>query len=503
MKHIVRVITRCNRIIPVLFVAGLGAIASAQFAERVTVIHEWAGEHPNDRFGRVNRAIGDIDGDGVGDVAIASPHNTDGGVEAGKVYIYSGATGFLIRKHLGEEQWNLGNELATVGDVDGDDVQDYIIGAPSGLSGDPVGPGRAFLFSGADGACIASWEGEGDKDRFGRIVAGAGTEMNGGIGDIDGDDIPDFLIGAPNHDSAGVDAGRAYVFSGANPAKPIMTIDGEAAGDQLGLGLGGLGDLDGDGCGDFVVGAPQNVGPGRAYVISGATGEYLFDPLVGDATGVSFGVLFSSGPGDVNRDGTNDIFVTDIANTANGASTGRAYVFSGVDGSPIHTWTGIQSGEGLGVGRGCGDVNFDGHPDLLVCAFSSSVGATNGGRAFVYSGRDGSLLRTMTNITPFDFFGWSAVGAEDVNGDGAIDFLISAALSNAHGVATGRAFLIAGDIFPPTGDLNGDGDVDGTDLLQLLGAWGPCDDCNDCPADFDHDCAVAGSDLIFLLGNWG
>ncbi len=53
------------------------------------------------------------------------------------------------------------------------------------------------------------------------------------------------------------------------------------------------------------------------------------------------------------------------------------------------------------------------------------------------------------------------------------------------------------------GDLNGDGVVDGSDLIQLLGAWGPCDDCKNCPEDLDGDCIVGSPDLIMLLGNWG
>ncbi len=53
------------------------------------------------------------------------------------------------------------------------------------------------------------------------------------------------------------------------------------------------------------------------------------------------------------------------------------------------------------------------------------------------------------------------------------------------------------------GDLDGDGDVDGADLILLLGAWGACDDRADCPADLDLDGAVGPSDLIILLGNWG
>ena len=53
------------------------------------------------------------------------------------------------------------------------------------------------------------------------------------------------------------------------------------------------------------------------------------------------------------------------------------------------------------------------------------------------------------------------------------------------------------------GDLNGDGIVGAADLLLLLSSWGPCADCDDCPADLDGDCIVGASDLVILLANWG
>ena len=53
------------------------------------------------------------------------------------------------------------------------------------------------------------------------------------------------------------------------------------------------------------------------------------------------------------------------------------------------------------------------------------------------------------------------------------------------------------------GDIDGDGEVGVSDLLILLGEWGPCADCNDCPADLDGDCVVGLSDFLILLANWG
>lgn len=476
-------------------------VAPAQFSETVDVIHEWIGEAPNDRMGRVVRVIGDVDGDGVGDIAIGAPNRAEGGVQAGKVYIRSGADGSLIRSHVGAPNDNLGNEIAGVGDLNDDGVPDYVVGAPSGLAAPPVGPGRAFLYSGCDGTVIRMWTGEADGDRFGRIVSGGGNALTGGVGDIDDDKVPDVLIGAPSHDTFASEAGRVYVYSGANLAETIHVVDGFLVDEQFGQAIGGLGDLDDDGFGDFVVGAHQGAtGPGRAYVLSGADASLLLPRLDPDATGSAFGLFFASGPGDVDNDGTPDVFVTDIGDVSSGASTGKAYVFSGVDGSRLLDWTGSTAGEGLGVGRGCGDVDFDGHADLLISAFSSSREVPNGGRSFVFAGQDGRLLRKITSTTSGDYFGWSGTGLGDLNGDGSIDFAISAALSPVGGFQAGRVFVIGGDIFPCVADLDGDGVVGFADVLAILAAWGPCPDC---PEDLDDDDAVGFSDILIALSVWG
>ena len=113
------------------------------------------------------------------------------------------------------------------------------------------------------------------------------------------------------------------------------------------------------------------------------------------------------------------------------------------------------------------------------------------------------------------------VAAETFNGllnDG--NALIKLTPSDAVGECESSFLVVSIDYFTPNedtdangngipddceqaGDLNGDGVVDGADLILLLGAWGACDDCNDCPADLDGSCDVGGSDLILLLGNWG
>lgn len=490
-----------------VLVAGLHLLNSAsigQFIEPVETVHVWTGEVPFDRFGFINRVMGDVDNDGVLDAGVGVPESTAGGANSGKVYIYSGRTGRLIREHLGAPNDFLGWEMSGVGDVNRDGFDDYVIGAPQTFNFSAFfGTGKAYLHSGATGELLHTWTGVAFADTFGLLCAGAGNVIENLSGDINGDGVPDILISAPLHDAAATNAGRVYVYSGANYDEVIHVIDGEGFNDRFGFSVGGLGDLNGDGRGEFVVGA-SNGGPqnrGRAHVFDGATGTQLpFSPFDADATGLNFGHLFSSGPGDVNGDGTFDIFVADISNNVFGVATGRAYVFSGSDGSLIHVWTGEAALEGMGVGRGAGDVNFDGHADIIVSSFRSGLIAEAAGKTFVFSGSDGSILRTITGTIEGDRQGWSTVAIGDVNDDGALDYMISSVGNDDGGTDIGRVYVIAGEFFPCPADLDGDGNVGLSDLLALLAAWGSKPNG---PPDLDGDGNVGLGDLLILLADWG
>jgi hypothetical protein len=154
--------------------------------------------------------------------------------------------------------------------------------------------------------------------------------------------------------------------------------------------------------------------------------------------------MFLSIPGDLNGDGIADVYASDWQNAARGQATGRVYVHSGADGRRLLALTGDAAGEGFGTSPSvAGDVDGDGRPDLIIGSWQYSAAAIGAGRASLYSGKDGRLLQTYTCRTPGDAFGFDAVGLGDVDGDGAVDFLITAAWSGVSGFHSGRVFVIS------------------------------------------------------------
>ena len=297
------------------------------------------------------------------------------------------------------------------------------------------GAGETYVFSGKDGRLLLTLRAEAKGDAFGRKVSG--------LGDVNGDGDNDVIVGAPASDVGGEDAGRAYVFSGKDGAL-LLTLTGEEAGDGFGSSAAGL--FDGDD--EFIVVGAPNAGPqnkGRAYVYSGSSGEIDFI-IDAEETGSQLGGMFVSVVGDVNADGVADIYASDWSDNALGAQTGRIYVHSGANGERLLTLTGEQAGDGFGIGRAdAGDVDKDGHDDLIVGAWQHSGAAPAGGKVYLYSGKDGSLMRAYTSKVQGDTLGFDATGMDDVDGDGTIDFLVTSAWSAIGGARTGRMFILSGE----------------------------------------------------------
>ena len=416
------------------------------FGDDVEVLYSFEGESANDQFGWEGRNAGDIDADGVPDMVISAPYKRAGsedGANAGKIYVYSGATGRLVWTRAGEPRDYLGTSIDTAGDQNQDGFSDVLVGATTWGHG----VGKVYVLSGKDGSILLelrSGEPGGSpepRDSFGWRVSSAG--------DWNRDGVPELLVGAPSSDHSANDAGRVYLFSG-KEGKLLWTASGENENDGFGSCVGASRDCDEQ---VMIIGS-GNAGKkdqGRAFVYEYAGGQarkkYEFDA---DETGVSLG-FFVSIPGDIDGDGRLDYYASDWENCARGRCTGRAYVFSGSTGKRILTLTGESAGDGFG-GSGpaiAGDVDGDDCADLIIGAWKSEQGGATAGKAYLYSGRTGELVRSYECIVPRTTFGFDAVGLGDLDGDGGIDFLITAAWCRGVGEKTGRAFVIAGPVPTP------------------------------------------------------
>lgn len=382
--------------------------AAAQFTDSVEVLFELNAE--GGQFGWAVSELGDVDFDGVGEFIVGS-RSLQGGV------VYSGASGQVLFE-LKDSGTAFGFAIADAGDVNNDGVTDVIGGAPL------LGAGRVAVFSGKDGSVIWNIPGASAGERFGAAVSTAD--------DINQDGFDDFMVGA----DAG--SGAVRIYSGAD-GELLREYLGGTAGARFGSGTATVADLNDDDVDEHVIGAFGAGSFGQAHVHDGRSGDRLFI-LNADSGGAAFGQFFVAGMGDVNADGTADIYVGDYAHAS---QRGRAYVFSGADQSVLHRFNG-GTGEGAGPGRSAGDVNGDGHDDVIVGFYTSSLGGNRAGRVAVYSGADGTELEGFVHTPAGSNLGFDAVGVGDLNGDNRLDFLLSAANAN-------RVYVAAGSTVRQTG----------------------------------------------------
>lgn len=416
-------------------VASFSALAIGPFVEtEVRRYQTFNGENIGDGFGWVGTKISDLNSDGASELIISAPFfATNEATLTGKIYIYSGYDGLLVTSIEGTPGNLFGWSAADAGDVNFDGVADYIIGGPGGQ-------GRAVVYSAADHSVLYEFTGAAEGgDSFGSGVAGAG--------DVNGDGYGDVLVGALGASFTFTQSGRVYLFSGKD-GTVLWSRDGLSPQAQLGSAVGLVGDVNGDGVPDQVAGAmgAGEDGRGRAYILSGVDGEILrtLEPVGPAGTPPTFGRFFASGAGDVNGDGVPDAFVGDYnAQRGQANSTGRAYIFSGFDGAVLHVVEAEVDGDGIGPGRGIPDINGDGQADMIVAAWTSSAGAPAGGKVYLISGTDGTVLHTATGAIANDSLGVDALSLGDVNGDGVQDFLLTAVGNDFQGTDVGHAYIVS------------------------------------------------------------
>lgn len=293
---------------------------------------------------------------------------------------------------------------------------------------------------GRGGREILTLPGVAPGDHWGTSVAG--------LGDVNRDGWLDVIVGAPEAGNRGAGSGSARVYSGRD-GSVLYAVDGDRAADECGYAVGSAGDIDRDGFPDFIVGyrraAAPRPGTGIARVYSGRDGHVLLQ-LQGEAEEDHFGACVGE-VGDVNGDGWTDIGVGAPQADIGFLGCGSAYVFSGRDGTMLYRFTGDGRGYEMGTAVAkVGDIDGDGYAEIYFSEAENKVFGDDAGSVKLYSGRTGALLLQLYGSAPYEYFG-ETIGAGDFDADGVTDLVVGAFLEDTGAPNGGAIYVYSGATF--------------------------------------------------------
>ena len=446
------------------------------------------GINEDDRSGGSVSNAGDINGDGIDDLiigALLESYVVFGGNDVGNSRTFelsalNGSNGFVLNG-LDDDVY-LGVSVSNAGDVNGDDIDDLIIGAPT----NPFfgGLGESYVvFGGNDVGSSGTIDLSTLNGSNGFVLNGLEDDVFLGIsvsnaGDINDDGIDDLIIGAPNKSSNFKEA--SYVVFGSNNVGSSGTIDLSALdgsngfvlnsineGDRLGSSVSNAGDINDDGIDDLIIGAlsesyvvfgGSNVGSSGTFELSalnGSNGFILSGINEGDELDSSV-----SNAGDINDDGIDDLIIGALSESyvvfggSNVGSSGNIDL-STLDGSNGF----VLNQTGSSVVSNAGDINGDSIDDLIIGAPDASPNGSSSGESYVVFGDsnigssgnidlstlDGSNGFMLNGINEGDKSGSSVSNAGDINGDGTDDLIIGAPNASPNGSSSGESYAVFGN----------------------------------------------------------
>jgi hypothetical protein len=334
-----------------------------------------------------------------------------------------------------------GTSVSSAGDVNGDGFEDVVIGAPE-YDDVTKDEGRAFVYLGSPSGLglTAPW-----TSGLGQAFAAFGTAVSR-AGDVNGDGFHDVVVGAPRFDGAASDGGQAAVYLGSSlglDGVPAWSAESDQSGAHLGQSVSSAGDVNGDGFGDLMVGAPGWDG--------GSTNEGLVSLYLGSGSGLETTAAWTaesdldegrlgmsvSSAGDVNGDGYSDVIlgtgdiVYDTFNNDLLLAPARVFLGSAAGLESTAVWTATDEGVMSPVSF-AGDLDADGHDDIVVGDPDTTLGkGLSQGRVCAYFGSTEGVEARTSACTPgfsdnFEELGTAVSGAGDVDGDGFDDLVVGA-----------------------------------------------------------------------------